>query len=239
MSLIYEKLREALRQQAEAHQLADGRLNISCRDLSATEAIGNPEDRDYPIIKGREKMVEANFEGARGQAFSDEYGNSEYLVRELLEKPLRNNRDRADFIAAFNAIYRHLGLCGQTVHCRDHEPRLCAAEAARKLGSGQKILLVGLQPRFLEFLSQENQVRVVDLDQENIGTRKFGVTIEPPENTASAITWCDTIFATGSTVVNDTIDQLLGHGRPLTLYGVSAAGPALVLGLETFCHHGH
>jgi hypothetical protein len=65
------------------------------------------------------------------------------------------------------------------------------------------------------------------------------VLIEPAENTAEAIEWCDLIFATGSTFVNATVGNFIDKGRPLILYGVSAAAPAKVLGLETFCFCGH
>lgn len=239
MRELYEKLRQTLRDKVQKHNLGEEKLSISCRDLSAEEAIGAPDDTDYPIIQGKERMMEADFAGSRGQAFSDEFGSRHYQVRELLDLPLDCNRNRADFIAAFNAIFRHLGLCGHTIHCRDKEPPQCAAEALKKIGSGRKVLLVGLQPRFLEFVSQENEVRVVDLDAENIGRKKYGVLIEPPENTEAAIQWCDLIFATGSTFVNGTVVDFMGKGKPLLLYGVSSAAPAGILGLETFCFCGH
>lgn len=239
MIKIYEKLQQALRDKVQKHTLGGEKLSISCRNLSAEEAIGNPDDEDYPIIKGKERMMEAVFAGARGQAFSDEFGNREYRIQDLLELPMDSNRNRADFIAALNAIFRYLELCDHTIHCRDKEPPQCAAEALKKIGSGRKVLLVGLQPRFLEFISRENEVRVVDLDAENIGQEKFGVLIEPTENTAAAIEWCDLIFATGSTFVNGTVGNFIDKGRPLLLYGVSSAAPARILGLETFCFCGH
>lgn len=239
MEGIYERLRLTLMDAVARHNLGQERLSVRCQELSAEEAIGDPDDRDYPILKGKERMVEAVFGQARGQAFSDEYGNREYRVEDLLRLPLDSNRNRADFIAAFNAVHRHLGLCERTIHCRDQEPPRCAAEALKKIGFGRKVLLVGLQPRFLECLSRENQVRVVDLDPENVGDRKFGVLIEPMENTEAAIQWCDLIFATGSIFVNATIGNFLGRGRPLLLYGVSAAAPARVLGLDSFCFCGH
>jgi len=239
MIQIYEKLQQTLRDKVQRHNLGGEKVSVSCRDLSAEEAIGHPDDEDYPIIKGKERMMEAVFAGARGQAFSDEFGSREYQVKDLLELPLDSNRNRADFIAAFNAIFRYLGLCDHTIHCRDKEPSQCAAEALKKIGSGRRVLLIGLQPRFLEWISRENEVRVVDLDAENVGRKKFGVLIEPVENTDAAIEWCDLIFATGSTFVNATVGNFINRGRPLLLYGVSAAAPARVLGLETFCFCGH
>ncbi len=239
MTKIYEKLRDALKDEIKKNNLAGHRLAVRCKVLSPEEAIGNPDDRDYPIIKGKEHMVEAFFEGARGQAFSDDFAEADYRVEELVELELDSNRKRADFIAGFNAVFRHLDLCGETIHCLDEEPRKCAAEALKKIGSGKKILLVGLQPRFLEFLTTDNDVRVVDLDRDNIGTEKFGVVIEGPEKTDEAIQWCDLIFATGSTIVNETIGDLLDRGRPVLFYGVTLAGPARILNLDSFCFCGH
>ena len=239
MNKIYEKLRDALKDEIEKHHLAGHRLTVRCKVLSPEEAIGDPEDRDYPIIKGKEHLVEAFFEGARGQAFSDDFAKADYRVEELLELELDSNRKRADFIAGFNAVFRHLNLCGESVHCRDEEPRECAKESVKTIGTGKKILLVGLQPRFLEFLTSSNDVRVVDLDQDNIGKEKFGVVIEESEKTDEAIQWCDLIFATGSTIVNDTISDLLNRGKPVLFYGVTLAAPAKVLNLDTFCFCGH
>ncbi len=53
--------------------------------------------------------------------------------------------------------------------------------------SGKKILLVGLQPRFLEYLVKQNTVRVLDLDADNVGTEKFGVRIESGDNFEDAL----------------------------------------------------
>ena len=48
---------------------------VSARTLSAKEAIGNPDRDDFPLLKGKEFMVEASFRGAKGQAFTDMPGN--------------------------------------------------------------------------------------------------------------------------------------------------------------------
>lgn len=239
MNTIYEKLRYVLKDEIQKNHLAGHKLTVRCKVLSPEEAIGDPEDRDYPIIKGKEHMVEAFFEGARGQAFSDDFAEADYCVEELLGLELDSNRKRADFIAGFNAVFRYLGLCGETVHCRDEEPRKCAEEALKKIGSGKRILLVGLQPRFLEFLARDNEVRVVDLDRDNIGKEKFGVVVEGAEETNAAIQWCDLIFATGSTIVNNTLGDLLDRGKPVLFYGVTLAAPAKVLHLDSFCFCGH
>lgn len=183
-------------------------------------------------------MLEASFMGAHGQVFTDEYGNADYEIDEILTMPLDSNRRRAEFIASLNAVYRHLGLCDKTVHCKDGEPRECADDLLRFIEADKKVLLVGLQPRFLEYLASRNKVRVVDLDIDNVGTEKFGVIIEPAENTDDAIEWCDLIFATGSTIINCSIADFFDRGRPVVFYGVTISAPAKILNLKTYCSKG-
>lgn len=236
---LYEELKDALRKEIKRNHLSGQNVSVRCKALSASEAIGKPEDEDYPVIKGKEIMIEAVFEGGRGQAFTDEFENADYRVEDLLEIELDSNRRRASFISGLNAIFRHLGLCDKTVHCKDTEPKKCAENLLETVKPGNKVFLVGLQPRFLEILVSNHDVRVIDLDQENIGRKVSGVLIEPPEMAVGAITWCDLIFATGSTVVNGTITDFLNKDKPLLFYGVTISATAKILNLNTYCHCGH
>lgn len=236
---VYDELREALKKEIQKHHLSGQPICVRCKALSATEAIGTPEHHDYPIIKGREVMVEADFKGVKGQAFADEFENADYGVDDLLDIPLDSNRRRASFIAGLNAIFRDLRLCDTTIHCKDAEPVLCARELPEALGSRQNVLLVGHQPRFLETLAAHYQVRVVDLDQDRIGSQASGVMIEPPDMTDDAIQWSDVVFATGSTIVNGTITTFLRQPKPVIFYGVTISAAAAILNLPRFCHCGH
>jgi len=47
------------------------------------------------------------------------------------------------------------------------------------------------------------------------------------------------IFATGSTIVNNTISNFIGVGKPAVFYGVTISAPAKILNLTTFCEYGH
>ena len=236
---LYEELREALRKEIRKHNLSGQNISVRCKALSAVEAIGKPEHDDYPIIRGKEVMVEAVFKGAKGQAFADEFENADYLVDDLLKIELNSNKRRASFISGLNAVFRYLNLCEKTVHCKDAEPKECADNLLKAIGSRNNVFLVGYQPRFLEMLASQHNVRVVDLDQDNIGSDVFGVIIEPPEMTPDSIKWCDLIFATGSTVVNGTITNFLNRDRPVLFYGVTISAAATILNLNTYCHCGH
>ncbi|OGL45834.1 MAG: hypothetical protein A2161_15205 [Candidatus Schekmanbacteria bacterium RBG_13_48_7] len=236
---IYNKLKNSLREHAEKNDLFGKKVAIKFKTLTPTEAIGNPEDQDYPIIKGKEKMVEAEFEGCKGQAFTDEYGNASYTIHEILDLELNSNRKRAEFIATFNAVYRYLGLCDKTVHCRDSEPGQCGRDLLKVIDPDKKILLVGLQPRLLEAIASRQEIRVIDLDPDNTGKVKFGITVETEDKTSEGIKWCDELFVTGSTIVNGTIDRFLNIGKPVTFFGVTISAPAVVLDLNTYCSLGH
>ena len=239
IQMLFERLREALEEQATRHGFMEERVSIQVRPMTPEEAIGRPDDTDYPIIKGRERIMEASFKTAKGHAFSDELGNSTCNVKQLVERIPESTRERAEFIAALNAIYRYLGLCERTVHCKDNEPRYCAQDLATRIDEGLKVLLVGLQPRIVEFLSGRNPLRVVDLDPDNIGATRFGVTISDPATTREAIDWCDVILATGSTIVNGTLPDFLGTGKRVILYGVTISAAAEILGLGRYCQCGH
>ncbi len=235
----YDALRTALADAIEANDLAGKSISVRCTALSPAAAIGRPEHGDYPILKGKEVLVEAVFEGAKGQAFADSFENTDYLIDDLPAMELDVNSRRASFVAGLNAVYRHLGLTDGTVHCRDEEPVDCAGNLLDAVAIPGKVLLIGLQPRLLHTLAAATSLRAVDMDADNIGTEVAGVLIEPPANTADALAWCDLVVATGSTLVNGTISLFLGQDKPVVFYGVTIAAAATVLGLDRFCSCGH
>lgn len=222
------------------HRMEAVPTRVQVRDLTPEEAIGNPEHRDYPLIKGRERLLEADILGSKGQAFTDTPGGFSGTLMEAADLPMDDNRNRAVFIAVGNALLRHLGQIEKTIHCKDTAPPLCAAELVRYIQKNYgtpKIAMIGLQPRMVQYLAQAFPFRVTDLDADNIGQTKFGVLIEGPEQTPANIDWCDLVLATGSTVVNNTADSLLSD-KPALFFGVTIAGPAFLLGLNRFCPYG-
>ena len=210
---------------------------VSARPLSPEEAIGKPDRTDFPILKGKEVMVEAVFRDAKGQAFTDMPGNFQGSLQDLLDLDLQNNFERSVFIAGFNAVMRHFGRVSNTVHCKDGEPKACAEQlpafVTEHFGR-PKIAFIGYQPAMIEKLSQSFPLRVIDLDKDNIGAHRFGLVIEGPEKTENALSWGDIILATGSTCVNGTIVSFLNK-KPVVFYGVTVAGPAALHGYRRFC----
>jgi len=237
---IYEILQGYARTLLAQHQCETEEVIVRARALTPEEAIGNPEDKDYPIVTGREKMIEAQFRSSRGQAFTDTPGDYTARAIDIASMELGNNFRRAVFISSLNALMRDRGLVDRTVHCRDDEPKECSrrlTEYIKNKYGRPRIAVAGLQPRMVEALSQVFEIRVTDLDEANIGSERFGVTIQGPTSTRENLDWCDIALVTGSTIVNGSIRDFL-ISKPVIFYGVTIAGAAKALGLENFCYCG-
>jgi hypothetical protein len=238
MNDVYEKIRVKGLELLESKKLLNQPVRVRARALSTQEAIGNPESDDFPLQKGKERLMQAEFLGAKGQAFTDQYGNFDGLIEDILNLNLKNNFRRAVFTATLNAALCHLKQIEKTVHCRDKGPSECAAELVHHLKStygNVNIAQIGFQPRMVEFLAANFSLRVFDLDLDNIGTNKFNITIEGPEKTQDAIQWADLVLVTGTTLVNGTITEFLGK-KPVLFYGTTIAGAAHLMNWDRFCY---
>jgi hypothetical protein len=237
---VYSMLGKYFMDLVKENQFESEDVIIRARPLTPEEAIGNPEDKDYPLIIGRERMMQAKFRNTCGQAYTDMYGNYSGKLVAIASMELKNNFRRAIFIASLNAVMRYLGLVDKTMHCKDNEPRECSSKLVEYIKNKYghpKIAMVGLQPRMVESLAKSFEIKVTDMDYANINSEKFGVVIQSPEKTKEYLDWCDLIVVTGSTIVNETINDFL-TGKLVIFYGVTIAGAAKVLGLEDFCYCG-
>jgi len=237
MEDFYEQLKERVFGLWKEEGFLSEKIEIRARALSTKEAIGNPEHQDFPIQKGKEKLMQASFMDAGGQAFTDMYGDYEGTLEQVLQLPMENNHQRAVFVASLNAVLRHLGRIEGSIHCRDEEPVKCGKVLIPYLKdrySGARITQVGFQPRMVENLAAAHPLRVLDMDPDNIGSQKFGVTIESVENTDDAVGWADLLLVTGTTLANGSITLLLDR-KPIIFYGTTVAGAAHLMGWERFC----
>jgi hypothetical protein len=237
---MYEIMKGKISALVNEHNWSTEEITVTAQTLSSEEAIGNPEEDDYPLLKGRERIMEAQFRGARGHAFTDMYGNWRGTLNDILVMEMKNNFRRAVFVATSNAVLRHLGMVAGTVHCKDRAPQECSKILVEKIHAefgSPKVLLVGFQPRMAEVLAKRFALRISDLDEANIGTKKFGIVVQSPREIQDAIKWCDLMVVTGSTAVNNTIQEFIGK-KPVLFYGVTCAGPAHLLGLNRFCPFG-
>jgi len=237
---IYDTLRKYFITLVKENHLEEQDIIVRARPLTPEEAIGNPEDKDYPLIIGRERMMQAELRNTFGQAYTDMYGHYSGKLIDIGEMELKNNFRRAIFISSLNALMRYLGLIEKTMHCRNDEPRECSLKLteyiAKKYGH-PKIAMAGLQPRMVESLARNFEIKVTDMDYANINNEKFGVIIQSPKNTKDNLDWCDIALVTGSTIVNNTLTDFL-TSKPVIFYGVTIAGAAKVLGLEHYCYCG-
>jgi uncharacterized protein (DUF4213/DUF364 family) len=243
---FYELLKDRFAVLAKKHYLLLEKITISARVLSNEEAIGNPTRQDYPLLKGKEFLLEASFRGCRGQGFTDAPTEQTSTLAEVLALPLDNTANRALFIAGLNAVMRYLKPDLSTVHCHDDEPEECAGEIICRLQQQEiaKVGLVGLQPAILERLVESfgpENVTCIDRDESQRGSSKFGVPIKWGDEleTNSLFKQSDLVLATGSTVVNGSLPGLLKladkNDIPVFFYGTSIAGTAELMELNRYC----
>jgi len=242
---ILEKARQELDRIALERGLDLGE-RITVRALTPDEAIGAKADENFVIRKGKERVIEASFREARGQAFTDAPGNWEGTLGELLSLDLGTTGYRAVFTAGLNAVMRSLDLASGTVHCKDEEPTKCGTEmpdAMHKLFGTRRIGMIGLQPAILkEMVDAYGKVgmRVADLNPDNIGRIREDLPVMDGEKELDdLVAWCDVGLVTGSSVVNGTINDILERfeaaGKPVAFFGNTVSGVAALLNLQRIC----
>lgn len=215
---------------------------VVSRPLSAAEAIGDTGRDDFPVLRGKEALMQALYKGAAGQAFCAYKGGFQGLFGEVLELPLAGGRERAVLIATMNAVLRYLGKVENTVHCKDGGPRICAAAMTDwiKEQAVEKVGLVGLQPAILEALvGALGPERVMVSDLAEAGSVRCRVRILDGMQAEEMFESCRLILMTGSTLANGTVDGLMGAAMSqkcrVVFYGSTIAGAAYLLGLERWC----
>jgi uncharacterized protein (DUF4213/DUF364 family) len=240
--MIVEELKDRWWKRVVEKGLQGETVTIHVKALKPEQAIGNPMRTDYALLKGHEVMIQADLKGAYGQAFTDEpmdYVGSLASIRDLL---LVSSRERALLVATVNATYSHLGLITGTRHCRDSGPEECgkemATELARMFPSVAKVVMIGYQPAIMHYVSKAfRDFRITDMDPSNIGKVIEGVEIESHAHNADAIAWSDLVLATGSTLVNRTLEDIVesGEGKKLVFFGVTLAAAAYEFGFDRLC----
>jgi uncharacterized protein (DUF4213/DUF364 family) len=244
-----EEVRLKLGEILKAKRLLDAPVSVLAVPLTPEEAIGHPQRRDFPIVEGKERVIEARVLGAKGHAFTDSPQDFSGTLQEIVELPLTTNQNRAIFIAALNAALRLLGEIEGTVHCRDEDPERCAEEIAAqalKTWGRVKVGLIGLNPAIAEGLVSvfgASNVRITDLNRQTIGQEKFGVLIwDGREKTGQLIEQSEAVIITGTTLVNGTFDdifhQIQEKKKKYLIYGVTSSGICHLMGWERICPYG-
>jgi uncharacterized protein (DUF4213/DUF364 family) len=145
-------------------------------------------------------------------------------------------------VAAINATYTLLGLVSGTKHCKDSGPEMCAAKMAEYLaekhGSESKAVIIGFQPAISYHVSKTfRNFRITDMDRDKFGKTRQGILVESSNRNQNAIEGADLVLATGSTLVNGSIDNIRDWARakPLYFFGVTIAAAAYELALNRLC----
>jgi hypothetical protein len=236
---FYNQLVIAFNVVVDKHNLRNENVEVFGKVLTAEEAIGNPKRKNFPIVVGKEKLMEATFRGSIGQAFTDMPINFSGTIDSILNLELNNNGNRAIFISTLNAVTTFLKLSDKSIHCKDDEPEECSEALIAYIKENYdspKISLIGFQPSMLENLSNHFEMRIIDLDKEHIGKKEFNILIEDGNIALDDILqWGDLILATGSTIVNGSIANLIDNNNIL-FYGTTICGAASLLNIPRFCH---
>ncbi len=246
---MLEAAKKKFEQIVKEKGLANAEVTVLARPLTPEEAIGKPFRRDFPIIKGKERVIEACVLNAKGHAFTDSAQEFKGTLRDALALSLDTSQNRAIFIASMNATLNHLGMAGGTVHCKDDDPEKCAREIVETILQryGQiRVGLIGLNPAIAEQLAKTfkpDHLLITDLAADNISKKKFGVEVwDAAIRTEELIEASDVIILTGTTLVNSTFDriwnQIQKQDKASLVYGVTAAGVSELMGIDRICPYG-
>jgi len=244
--VFYKTLQEKFFRIVKEKDLLDNEVIIKTRILKPAEAIGKPDRDDFPLLKGREVLMEATFLNVNGQAYTDAPSEFAGPLSRIIDLPLDDSRQKALFVAALNAVMRYVYPDLTTIHCKDNEPEECAREIVnflRSLNPGS-LGLIGLQPAILASLVNllgAHGVLCVDRDEKNCDMVKSGISINWGDKLGMETLFkqSDLILATGSTVVNGTLEDILSlaedYHRSVYFYGTTIAGTAFLMDLNRLC----
>jgi len=237
---IYDSLRDRLEEIINVNGLSSEEIIIHSKALSPEEAIGITKRKDFPILTGKEIMLEANFKNAIGQAFTDSPTVFTGSLSDILKLDTKNDpHAKGIFIASLNAIMRYLDKTKGTIHCKNQDVEICAekfVDYIKEHYGDPKIGLIGFQPALLDNLSKVFSLRVLDLNPDNIDKMKYGVFVEDGIKAyQDVVEWADLVLCTGSTICNGSVVNFIDIGKPVIFYGTTIAGAAEILGLKRLC----
>lgn len=241
-SELFDKLKKEFQTIIFDNNINEEYIKISCRALSEEEAIGITKRKDFPIITGKEVMIQAEYKGCFGQAFTDSPAIFNGSLKDILELDIVNNDyDRSLFIATINAVMKSLNKCNCTVHCRNDGPELCAKELRsyldEKYPNIKRIALIGYQPAILSEISKGYEVRVLDLSPVNVGEVRYGIKVEHGIDDFNSVVndFAELVLCTGSTLCNGSIINFINIDKEVLFFGTTLSGSADILNLNKVC----
>lgn len=243
-SPIITQIKKALREIIDQDRTVLDQL-VDVRTLSPLEAIGNPGDWDFPLLRGREILLQATFRQSPGQAFTSNPKPYQGTLAEVMNLDLDCLEKRAVFIAVLNAFLRDRGLIKNTIHCRNSDPEECGKQIAGYLKTKHNpstIGVAGYQPALINALCEyfkPDQIEVTDLNADNLEKIYQSIKIKDGvKDTETLINNCDLLLVTGSVFANDTAEpfyRAVLEDKPIYFFGTTVSGIAKILNLPHLC----
>ena len=237
--------RQALRNLlTENEDLGSLEIKITSRALKNEEAIGNPDRKDFPLLTGKEVLLQAEIDGYLGQAFTGDPITYSGNIMDILELPGERPGNHALMVATLNALTNKMGKVEKTIHCINNEPEDCARKICHEIieKHGQcKVGIVGYQPAILEHCSQAfgpENVSITDLNRDNVGDVRYGVKVmDGLTDTKVLVDFADVLLVTGTILANGTDEGVLMEiqHKPFYFYGTTCAGLAYINNYKRLC----
>ena len=236
-----EALESLLNQNVELIALE---VAIDSRALTSEEAIGHPDRDDFPLLRGKEVLLQAELDGALGQAFTADPIAYHGSIRNLLTIPDDRPGTHALLVSSLNALLNKLGKVGHTVHCINHEPEACAEHISQYILEKHglcNIGIIGYQPAILEHCIQvfgPSRVSITDLNADVVGTVRYGVKVmDGLSDTKTLVDFADVLLVTGTILANGTYLDVLGEVGEKTHYffGTTCAALAYLNNMNRLC----
>lgn len=167
MRILLNRYLKEMKKLISKHSLGDEMVSVYARPLTPKEAIGSPGNDDYPLLKGKERMMRALFQNVKGEAYSDHTGDFSGSLSQVINLPMDSNYHRALLIATANAVLRKMGIIKKSCHYKkDKHSVICADYLKYTLlpFSPKRVGMIGYQTRLLEEISCNFEVRICDRD---------------------------------------------------------------------------
>ena len=231
---VYTTIRLAFQDVVNAKEIQDRTVTVSARDF---DAAGSGD------LHGKEIKLTGEYEGAAGECFTSFPGEFNGTIAELMALDIEHNPvDRSVYIAGINAVLNKYELADDCLSCDEADRKRCASRIVQqfKKNNGKvNCLLVGYQEEMAQALSEAFPLRILDLDQDNIGREVYGVLIEDGATAyQDASRWAEVIVCTGSAFANGTIYDYIKLPKDVQFYGTTIAGAARILELRRICPFG-
>jgi hypothetical protein len=201
---------EALRKViTENEELGELKISITSRALKNEKAIGNPDRKDFPLLTGKEVLLQADIDGFLGQALTNKMGQVKKTIHCLNNEP----EDCAKEICK-EIIEKHghckVGIIGYQPAILEHCAQAFGAE----------------------------NVMITDLNSDNVGDMRYGVKVmDGFTDTKQLVEFADVLLVTGTILANGTDRGVLMkiQEKPFYFFGTTCAGLAHINDYKRIC----